>query len=49
MATKWGVLSAGKISHDFVTAVRSIPGNDHEVFHLLYYTENPFKMRCQLL
>lgn len=30
MATKWGVLSAGKISHDFVTAVRSIPGNDHE-------------------
>ncbi|GIY49183.1 trans-1,2-dihydrobenzene-1,2-diol dehydrogenase [Caerostris darwini] len=24
MATKWGVVSAGKISHDFVTAVQSI-------------------------
>lgn len=30
MSTKWGVVGAGKISHDFVTAVRSIPGNDHE-------------------
>jgi len=30
MATKWGVASAGKISHDFVTAVRSLPGNDHK-------------------
>lgn len=30
MATKWGVVGAGKISHDFVTAVRSIPGKEHE-------------------
>jgi len=30
MATKWGVVSAGKICHDFVTAVRSIDGNEHE-------------------
>ncbi|GBN04219.1 Trans-1,2-dihydrobenzene-1,2-diol dehydrogenase [Araneus ventricosus] len=31
MATKWGVVSAGKICHDFVTAVQSIPeGGQHE-------------------
>lgn len=30
MATKWGVLSAGKICHDFVTATRSLPQGDHE-------------------
>ncbi|XP_054714004.1 trans-1,2-dihydrobenzene-1,2-diol dehydrogenase-like [Uloborus diversus] len=30
MATKWGVVSAGKISHDFVTAVRSMQSNEHE-------------------
>uniref|UniRef100_A0A2L2Y1H3 Trans-1,2-dihydrobenzene-1,2-diol dehydrogenase n=1 Tax=Parasteatoda tepidariorum TaxID=114398 RepID=A0A2L2Y1H3_PARTP len=30
MATKWGVVSAGKISHDFVTAVQSMPKGDHE-------------------
>ncbi len=31
MATKWGVISAGKICHDFVAAVRSFPPGDHEV------------------
>lgn len=29
MATKWGILSAGKISNDFVTCLRSI--ENHEV------------------
>lgn len=29
MATKWGILSAGKVSHDFVTCLRSL--EDHEV------------------
>ncbi|GFX46138.1 trans-1,2-dihydrobenzene-1,2-diol dehydrogenase [Trichonephila clavipes] len=30
MATKWGVASAGKISNDFVAAVRSMNSNEHE-------------------
>ncbi|KFM81497.1 Trans-1,2-dihydrobenzene-1,2-diol dehydrogenase, partial [Stegodyphus mimosarum] len=30
MATKWGVVSAGKICHDFVTAVQSIEDGQHE-------------------
>jgi len=30
MSTKWGVASAGKICHDFVTAVQSIPEKEHE-------------------
>ncbi|KAG8177732.1 hypothetical protein JTE90_026574 [Oedothorax gibbosus] len=30
MATRWGVAGAGKICHDFVTAVQSVPGKDHE-------------------
>jgi len=33
MATKWGVLSAGNICHDFVGAVRSFPEGDHQVRH----------------
>lgn len=28
-ATRWGIVSAGKISHDFVTCLRSM--KDHEV------------------
>jgi hypothetical protein len=35
MATKWGVLSAGKISHDFVGTVRSLPEGDHQVSDIL--------------
>lgn len=30
MATMWGIVSAGKICHDFVTAVRSIPSDEHK-------------------
>lgn len=30
MATKWGVYSAGKICHDFVTSVRSLKSGDHQ-------------------
>lgn len=30
MATKWGIVSAGKICHDFVTAVRSMPDSDKQ-------------------
>ena len=33
MTTKWGVLGAGKISHDFVAAVRSLPEGDHQVWY----------------
>ncbi len=33
MATKWGVLSAGKITHDFVSAVRTLPTDEHQVSH----------------
>ncbi|GFW80174.1 trans-1,2-dihydrobenzene-1,2-diol dehydrogenase [Trichonephila clavipes] len=32
MATKWGILSAGKICHDFVTAVQSIPETGQHEF-----------------
>lgn len=30
MATRWGIVSAGKISHDFVSAVRSLPEEEHK-------------------
>ncbi|GFS48749.1 trans-1,2-dihydrobenzene-1,2-diol dehydrogenase [Trichonephila inaurata madagascariensis] len=32
MATKWGILSAGKICHDFVTAVQSLPETGQHEF-----------------
>ena len=31
MATKWGVLSTGKIAHDFVSVVNLLPKTDHQV------------------
>ncbi|XP_047003509.1 trans-1,2-dihydrobenzene-1,2-diol dehydrogenase-like [Schistocerca americana] len=31
MATKWGIASAGKISHDFVTALSTLPQEEHRV------------------
>ncbi|CAD6226814.1 GSCOCG00005926001-RA-CDS [Cotesia congregata] len=31
MATRWGIASAGKISHDFTNAVATLPNNEHEV------------------
>jgi len=31
MALKWGIASAGKISHDFVNAVGTLSDNDHRV------------------
>ncbi|XP_032677284.1 trans-1,2-dihydrobenzene-1,2-diol dehydrogenase-like [Odontomachus brunneus] len=31
MATRWGIVSAGKISHDFVTAMSSLPSDEHVV------------------
>lgn len=31
MALKWGIASAGKISHDFVNAVGTLSDNDHHV------------------
>jgi len=31
MATKWGIASAGKISHDFVNALLTYENNDHLV------------------
>lgn len=31
MATRWGIASAGKISHDFVTAMASLPKEQHQV------------------
>jgi hypothetical protein len=34
MATKWGVLSVGKISHVFVEAVRTFPEGDHQVSYI---------------
>ena len=31
MATKWGVLSAGRIANDFVSVVQALPNNEHQV------------------
>lgn len=31
MALKWGIASAGKISHDFVNAIGTLSHNDHKV------------------
>jgi dihydrodiol dehydrogenase / D-xylose 1-dehydrogenase (NADP) len=31
MALKWGIVSAGRISHDFVTAVQTYPATDHKI------------------
>ncbi|KAK9686613.1 Oxidoreductase family, NAD-binding Rossmann fold [Popillia japonica] len=31
MALRWGIASAGKISHDFVAAIHTLPANNHEV------------------
>ncbi|XP_014211051.1 trans-1,2-dihydrobenzene-1,2-diol dehydrogenase [Copidosoma floridanum] len=31
MATRWGIASAGKISHDFATALGTLPKSEHEL------------------
>ena len=31
MTTKWGIASAGLISHDFATAVATLPANEHKL------------------
>ncbi|KAJ9599226.1 hypothetical protein L9F63_010310 [Diploptera punctata] len=31
MATRWGIVSAGKISHDFVTALSTLSAEEHKV------------------
>lgn len=31
MATKWGILSASKISHDFVLALETLSTEDHKI------------------
>lgn len=31
MATRWGIVGAGKISSDFVTAVKGLPSNEHQI------------------
>ncbi|CDQ67067.1 trans-1,2-dihydrobenzene-1,2-diol dehydrogenase [Oncorhynchus mykiss] len=31
MATRWGICSAGKISHDFSVALRTLPHDDHQI------------------
>ncbi|XP_012263314.1 trans-1,2-dihydrobenzene-1,2-diol dehydrogenase-like [Athalia rosae] len=31
MATRWGIASAGKISHDFATALATLPTGEHEI------------------
>ncbi|KAF7653286.1 hypothetical protein LDENG_00085200 [Lucifuga dentata] len=31
MAIRWGICSAGKISHDFTVALRTLPPEDHQV------------------
>ncbi|XP_035991918.1 trans-1,2-dihydrobenzene-1,2-diol dehydrogenase-like [Fundulus heteroclitus] len=31
MATRWGICSAGKISHDFTVALKTLPAEEHQV------------------
>ncbi|XP_034076676.1 trans-1,2-dihydrobenzene-1,2-diol dehydrogenase-like isoform X2 [Gymnodraco acuticeps] len=31
MATRWGICSSGKISHDFTVALKTLPPEDHQV------------------
>lgn len=31
MATRWGILSAGKISHDFTVGLSTLPKSEHTV------------------
>ena len=31
MATKWGIVGTGKISHDFLSAMKSLPDGDHHI------------------
>ncbi|KAK2853566.1 hypothetical protein Q5P01_006227 [Channa striata] len=31
MATRWGICSAGRISHDFTVALKTLPAQDHQV------------------
>lgn len=31
MATRWGIVGAGKISSDFVTAVQGLPSSEHQI------------------
>ncbi|KAJ8665169.1 hypothetical protein QAD02_006831 [Eretmocerus hayati] len=31
MATRWGIVGSGKISHDFVSALKSLPCTEHEI------------------
>lgn len=31
MATRWGLCGAGKISHDFSVAMKTLPAEDHQV------------------
>ena len=31
MALRWGICSAGKISHDFVVGLKSLPETEHQV------------------
>jgi dihydrodiol dehydrogenase / D-xylose 1-dehydrogenase (NADP) len=31
MAIRWGVCAAGRIAHDFIGAVRSLPAAEHQI------------------
>lgn len=31
MALRWGIVSAGKISHDFAVALSTLPASDHKL------------------
>lgn len=36
MATRWGICSVGKISHDFSAALRTLVPEDHKVSSNIY-------------
>ena len=36
-AIRWGILSSGKIAHDFVTAVRSLAPEENQKVSIKYF------------
>ncbi len=49
MATNWGIISAGKISHDFVSALRTLPSNEHYVRHLNICVNSKYALHLEAL
>lgn len=47
MATRWGICSAGKISHDFTVALKTLPAEDHQVLLVEAHTLSNYTRQRQ--